>query len=45
MGYVLDGLGLIPDTGKILFFSVIYIWLWGPLSLLPSGYWGLFPWV
>jgi hypothetical protein len=41
-GYGLDDWGLIPGKGKIFLFSSLN-WLWGPPSLLPNGYWGLFP--
>jgi len=38
----LGDLGLGPDMGKICFSSTKYLdWLWGPISLLYSGYEGI----
>lgn len=40
--YGLGDLGLGPDMGKICFSSTKYPdWLWGPISLLYSGYEGI----
>jgi hypothetical protein len=44
MGYGLDGWRSIPGTGKRIFFSPQHPDLiWGPPSLISSGYWRLFP--
>jgi hypothetical protein len=42
--YGLDNWGLIPGRGREFFSSPPHPdQLWGPLSHLSNGYWGLFP--
>jgi len=41
----MDDVVLIPGRGNRDFFSPTYpVWLWGPPSLLFSGYWRFFSW-
>jgi hypothetical protein len=41
-GYRLESPGLIPSSARIFSTPQHADWLWGPPSLLPSGYWGSF---